>query len=273
MAVLDFHFHVGSEDNWNPWVIEHYSQRNPEYAERFSKEIIPEGIEDLLDSQGVDRAVAPAEYAPKTTGVITNEYVHELCGAVDRLIPFGAVCLYEGAQPADQVERCVKKLKCRGIKFSPTYAHFKPFDSRLLPAYETARDLGIPVMFNTGTSLLKGSRIIFGNPLLLDDVADEFRDLTIIMSHAGRPFWHNQAEWMLRRHKNMYIDISGIPPAQLPFLFRHLERYYDRYLFGSDWPGIPSISDQVKMVRNLPYKARTIEAILWGNGARILGLD
>ena len=155
----------------------------------------------------------------------------------------------------------------------PTYAHFYPADPRLLPAYEVAQDLGIPMMFHTGISVFKGSRIRYGNPLLLDDVADDFPDLPIIMSHGGRPFWYDEAEWMLRRHAKTYIDVAGIPPRQLPSLFPHLEKMRDRFVFGSDWPGFPSIGDQAKLIQELPFSSRTKDAILWENGARLLGID
>jgi predicted TIM-barrel fold metal-dependent hydrolase len=189
------------------------------------------------------------------------------------LIPFGAVDFDSSTDCGIQVERFVKDLGCRGLKLLPSYAHFFPNDAKMLPAYEAARDLGIPVMFHTGTSLFPGTRVRYADPLLLDDIADEFPDLSIIMSHGGRPFWYKEAEWMLGRHNNVHIDISGIPPHQLLTSFPKMDKFPDRFLFGSDWPNLPSVADQVRKILELPLKKTTVEGLLWGNGARMLGLD
>ncbi|MFZ5865176.1 MAG: amidohydrolase family protein, partial [Thermodesulfobacteriota bacterium] len=94
-----------------------------------------------------------------------------------------------------------------------------------------------------------------------------------VMSHGGRPFWYSEAEWLLRRHPNMHIDLAGIPPKQLPQIFPHLEQLSDRFVFGTDWPGIQSIAAQADQIRNLPFHPDTIEALLWRNAARLLKLD
>lgn len=272
MPVIDMHLHVGTRHHWTPWVISYFEQNNPYYIERFVEEITPAGVLTYMDTQELDRAVVLPEYAPKTTGVVTNEFAADFCKDSNRLIPFGSICLYDETDTGVQAERCLRQLGCRGLKLLPTYAHFYPDDPRMFPAYEVAQDLGVPVMFHTGTSIFRGSRIRYGNPLLLDDVADNFDRMTIVLCHGGRPFWFREAEWMLRRHPNAYIDIAGIPPKQLPAIFPHLERLRDRFVFGSDWPGIPSISRQVDRIRKLPFDTATIEAILWDNAARILNM-
>lgn len=273
MPLIDFHVHVGTRHNWTPSVMSYFGRMNPRYVSEMSEEITAQGLIDYLDEEQVDRAVVLAEYAPKTTGVVTNEFIVDFCKGTDRLIPFGCVCLYEGPEPVVQAERCLNELGCRGLKFLPTYAHFFPDDLRLLPVYELAQDLDVPVMFHTGTSIFQGSRIKYGNPLLLDDIAEDFPRLAIVMSHGGRPFWYAEAEWLLRRHANMLIDLAGIPPKQLPQIFPHLEQLRDRFVFGTDWPGISSIATQADKIRGLPYRPETIEALLWQNAARLLKID
>ncbi|MEW6111177.1 MAG: amidohydrolase family protein [Thermodesulfobacteriota bacterium] len=273
MTLIDFHVHIGTRQNWTPSVMSYFDRMNPRYTREMAEEITTQQVIDYLDEEHVDRAVVLAEYAPKTTGVVTNEFIVDFCKGTDRLIPFGCVCLYEGPDPVVQAERCLKGWGCRGIKFLPTYAHFFPDNPRLLPVYELAQDLDFPVMFHTGTSIFKGSRIKYGNPLLLDDIAEDFPRLVIVMSHGGRPFWYSEAEWLLRRHPNMHIDLAGIPPKQLPQIFPHLEQLSDRFVFGTDWPGIQSIAAQADQIRNLPFHPDTIEALLWRNAARLLKLD
>ncbi|MBI5250053.1 MAG: amidohydrolase [Desulfomonile tiedjei] len=272
MPVLDFHIHLGRRHHLTERLIEYLTKDIGEEALRQADNITPEALSGFLQSQGIRHAVMLAEYTPKTTGIVPNEFVAEFCSQSDQLIPFCSINMQSEEDPGVQVENAVKKLGCRGIKLLPSYAHFYPDDPRILPAYEAASCLGIPVMFHTGTSLFPGSRVRYANPLLLDDVAEDFPNLTIIMCHAGRPFWYAESEWMLRRHRNTYIDIAGIPPNQLPAIFPKLEKLADRFVFGSDWPNFPSIQKQVSLVRELPLRHDIIEAILWENGARLLNL-
>lgn len=251
----------------------YFAERNPQYTEHMADEITTEAVLEYLDSQAVDRGVVLSEYAPLTSGVVSNEFTVSFCAETDRLIPFASVSLHEGAEPAVQAEHAVRTLGCRGIKLLPTYVHFYPDDKRLQPVYEVASALEVPVMFHTGTSLFKGSRIRYGHPLLLDDVAEDFPRMTIVLCHGGRPFWYAEAEWMVRRHENCFIDISGIPPRKIPVVFPHLESLRDRFLFGSDWPGVPSIAEQVRKIEDLPLHSETLEALLWKNAARVLRID
>lgn len=272
MRVIDFHFHVGTHHNFNPWVMEYFEQHNPVYYERFYNEITPEDILEYLQSQGIDKAVVLSEYAPRATGVVTNEFTAAFCRDHEELVPFGAPCLYSPTPLAEQAEYAVKELGMRGFKMLPSYSHFYPNDPILFPFYEVARGLGVPVQFHTGTSIFKGTRIKYADPLLLDDVADEFPDLIMIMEHGGRPFWYEQAAWLMVRHPNMYVGTAGMPAKRLAQHFPVRTRP-DRFIFGSDWPGVPNVKPMVDKILALPLDDEIKEMILWGNAARVLGLD
>jgi len=272
-AVFDFHLHVGTKENWTPWVIDFFRKTCPFYYEHFSDRITPEGVVSYLRSQGVDRAVVLSEYAPKATGVVTNEFTSAFCQNHAELIPFGSICLYNGIDVAEQAEHAVKKLGVKGFKMLPTYAHFYPNDEKLFPFYEAAQAFKTPLIFHTGTSIFKGSRVKYGDPLFLDDVADTFPNLTIILDHGGRPFWYDRANWLLTRHENIFIGLTGIPPAHLSRYFPRLEKYQDRFIFGSDWPGVPSIKTQVERIYSLSFSNEIKEKILSENGLRVLGIS
>ncbi len=273
MPVIDFHLHVGTRDNWNPWVMDFFAQNNPNYTEKFSETVTPQGIVDYLAEQEIDRAVVLSEYAPDATGVVTNEFTAQFCAGHDQLIPFGSPCLYDETPPAEQAEHALKNLGVKGFKMLPTYAHFYPNDPALFPFYEVCRDAGVPLQFHTGISLFKGARIKYGDPLLLDDVADQFEDLTIVLDHGGRSFWYDRANWMIGRHENVYIGLTGVPAKQVPRIFPNIDRLPDRFIFGSDWPGVSDIAPYVERFRRLPLPPETIDLILYGNAARLLGLD
>lgn len=273
IRVIDFHAHIGTTDNWTPWVTEFFAEHNPLYMERFGKNITAEGVISFFRSQGVDRTVMLAEYNPATSGVVTNEYTAEFCRGHEGLIPFGAVCLYDETPVGVQAENAVKNLGMKGFKLLPSYAHFYPDDEKLFPFYEVAQSARVPVMFHTGISAFRGSRIKYADPLLLDDVADAFPDLAIIMEHSGRSFWYDRASWLITRHRNMYIGIAGIPIRNLLRYFPNFSKYEDRFIFGSDWPGIADIRQQIDRVCSLEIADSAKERILCGNAEAVLRIE
>ena len=270
---IDFHMHAGLYHDLHPWVLEWIKTQLQDPEEYVQAVLTPEGIVSYLDQNGVDYAVALAELSPVTTGMMSNESVIELCQGIDRLIPFCNVNPFLVADLAGELERYVTKMGFRGLKLYPTYQHFYANDSRLYPLYAKAQELGIPVMLHTGSSIFKGARLKYGDPLYIDDVAVDFADLTLLMVHSGRGFWYDRAYFLAKLHANVYMEISGLPPQKLLDYFPELERVADKVIFGSDWPGMPHIKRNIDMIRSLPLKEETKEKILGGNAARILGIS
>ena len=270
MKVIDFHLHIAPFENFTPCAQDYFRTHNLHDYKRFAKRITPEEIIGLLKSHHVDRGVMLSEYAPKCTGVITNEYTAASCSGHEELIPFGALCCYDNTPYEEQARYAVEKLGMKGFKLLPSYQFFYPNDLALFPFYDYAQSMGLPVMFHTGASIFKNTRIKYADPFLLDDVANEFPDLTIIMEHGGRPFWYDRAEWLITRHENMYVGTAGIPVRRLPKYFPNLEQYGDRFIFGSDWPGMADIKGLITRVLDLPVSEETKDMILHKNAERIL---
>lgn len=272
MKVIDMHIHVGTNENWTPWVVDYFKNNNPYFYENFSQKTDPERIIAYLKSQGVEKGVILAEYAPKTSGVVTNEYVTDFCRGYSELIPFGSICLYEGPSILEQAVYAYEVLGVKGFKMLPSYAHFYPNEERFFPFYDYLQSKNIPVMFHTGTSIFKGSLVKYADPIFLDEVAENFPNLKIILEHGGRPFWYNMVSWLLTRHKNIYVGIAGIPTRHLPEYFPHIEKYQDRFIFGSDWPGVPHIKPLIEKVLALPVSDVAKEKILHKNAESVIGI-
>ena len=84
------------------------------------------------------------------------------------------------------------------------------------------------------------------------------------MAHGGRPIWMQTAFFLLRRHRNMHLDISGIPPKQLLTYFPRLQEIAQRTLFGTDWPspGIPDIKQNLDQFKALALPDAVKDQIL-----------
>jgi len=124
-------------------------------------------------------------------------------------------------------------------------------------------------MIHTGTSVFPGARNVHADPLPADDVAVDFPRLTLILAHAGRPLWSHVAFFLARRHPNVLLDLSGIPPRKLLEELPRLPEIADRCLWGSDWPGpgVPGLRRNVEQFLSLPIPEEARRAILGGNAA------
>jgi len=272
--IVDFHIHVARHEDILPSTLEWFKRTYSaeEIKAYLDAMITPAGLRGLLRENGVDYAVALGELNPLATSVVTNEAVAALCREEPHLIPFASINPFLTADLAAELDRLVGDLGFRGVKLYPPYQHFYPNDNRLYPLYARAQALGIPVMFHTGSSVFKGTRLKYADPLLLDDVAADFPDLKIVMAHSGRGVWYAQAFLLARLHPNVYMEVAGLPPHKLLDYFPDLERVADKVIFGSDWPEVRDIRRNIDAVRALPLRDVTKDKILGLNAARVLGL-
>ena len=282
--IIDFHVHLSRPEHEHPWVMEWMRINFDGDLDAMMESVLsPTGIRSYLQGNGIDWAVGLAEVSPITTGWASNEYVADLCAAANaepdpptgprgRLIPCASLNPYVSNDMAAELEHLVQDLGFRCLKVYPVYQHHYPNDPRMYPLYAKAQELDIPALVHTGSSVFKGARIKYGDPLLLDDVAIDFPDLQILLAHAGRPFWYEQAFWMARRHDNVYLEISGLPAKNLLVYFPRLEELAEKIVYGSDWPGNPDLQRNVLALQGLAIAEETQRAILYDNAARILGL-
>lgn len=283
--LIDVHIHVSRREHERPWVLEFIeSQSDGDVWAKVDGVLTPTTFRPFLQENGIDWAVALAEDSPATVGVTPHEYVADLCakanaqpdpatGARGKIIPFASLNPFTVNDLALELEKLVKDFGFRGFKAYPVYQHHYMNDIRMYPLYAKAQELGVPMLVHTGSSVFKGARIKYGDPLHLDDVAIDFPNLTIMMAHSGRPFWYEQAFWLARQHKNVYMELSGLPGKKLLEYFPELERNADKIVYGSDWPGNPHIRRNVDAILNLPLKDETKEKILWRNAEKILGVS
>ena len=271
LRTIDFHVHVGLKEHWHDWVHAYQKSARSEFYERYDELIDPDKFALYLENHSIAKAVILPEISPITTGVVTNEYVLEFCGGRDIFIPFCTVNPSLVSRPGREFKKLIR-MGARGLKLYPSYNHFYPNERRLYPLYAIAQEQGLPILFHTGSSVFRGSKIKYADPIHLDDVASDFPELTLIMAHGGRGLWYDQAFFLSRLHPNLYLEISGLPPQNLLKYFPDMEKNIDKIVYGSDWPGIQAISTNIEAIQKLPLSEESIVKILYGNAARILGL-
>lgn len=272
LRIIDFHIHIGRKEDWHEWVNSYQRAVCPEFYEKYEQMIDPQKFALYLKKQNIEKAVILPEISPITTGVVSNEYVLEFCQDEGVFIPFCTVNPSLVSHPAQEVKKFIR-MGAKGIKLYPSYNHFYPNESSLYPVYHLAEELGFPVLIHTGSSVFKGAKIKYADPLHLDEVASDFPQLKLLMAHSGRGLWYDKAFFLSRIHENLYLEISGLPPQNLLDYFPDMEKNIDKFVFGSDWPGIERIDSNVEAIKELPLAEDSIRKILYHNAARILNLS
>jgi len=277
-VITDCHVHIELLEEFRPEALELFC-RNRNGFERVQRMVhSPAEFLRYLDETGVDRAVLINYVAPEVIGLTNrvNEWVADYCKAAPkRLIPCGGLHPRHSTNILSDLENLLRQ-GIRLIKIHPPHQLFYPNDylnglRELEIIYRAAEANGIPVMFHTGTSVFPGARNKYGDPIYLDDVAVDFPKMKIIMAHGGRPLWMQTAFFLLRRHANVFLDVSGIPPASLLTYFPRLEEIAPKTLFGSDWPGpgVSEIGANVAAIRGLAISEGAKQAILSENALKI----
>jgi len=86
------------------------------------------------------------------------------------------------------------------------------------------------------------------------------------MAHGGRPLYMEEAFFVLRRHRAMRLDISGIPPARLLEYFPRLSELADRVLWARlAESGVKDMRNNIDQFLALPLSDPHKKAILETN--------
>lgn len=239
----------------------------------------PKLLLEIMDRDGIDRLGLVNYVSPRIMGFgpDTNEFAVRYAEADPRrLLPYGGVdpiSMPNGAKAVEQlVEMGTRVLKVHPPHMGfPANAYTSGLDA-LADIYRMCEARGLPVMVHTGTSIFPGARSKYGNPMEIDDIAIDFPDLQILMAHGGRPLYMAEAFFILRRHKNVWLDLSGIPPKTLLEYFPRLAELESKLLWGTDWPspGVASMRSNVEQFLSLPLPERVKRAALQDNPERLL---
>ena len=208
-----------------------------------------------------------------------NEYVAEYCAAApDRLIPMGGVHPRFTDDAAAEVRRAAD-LGVRALKVHPPHMAVEPnaylhgLDAlralyeeaqRLAPAGDDPhRHLDLPRRAQPHRRADGGGRRGGGLPR---------PDASSSPTAAGRSGWSRPSSWCAAS-RNVYMDVSSIPPKAVLRYFPRLAEIADKVLYGSDWPapGVRSMADNLRDFRALGLAEDVLARILEGNARRVFG--
>ena len=271
MSVFDVHLHVQPHSQFNAASRELIERGRPDLAGYVEIERSPEALLRFMDAEDIEAACLINYTAPDTIGLTeeVNAWVARYCeDHAERLVAVGSVHPRFSKDGYGDARRLFD-LGIRMIKLHPPHQLFSPNayldgNEALAGIYRAAQEARVPVMIHTGTSIFPSARNRFADPMPVDDVAVDFPELRIILAHCGRPLYGETAFFLARRHANVHLELSGIPPKKILEHLPRLAEVADKTLWGTDWPspGIRSPSENVAAFRALALPEDAREKIL-----------
>jgi predicted TIM-barrel fold metal-dependent hydrolase len=271
MRITDAHIHIQPFHMMPPAIAATFWKGKPnrEELEGFSADA--RKLLARMDADGIERVGLINYVSPDLMGFTAeaNPWMVRYASAdPSRLLAFGSVHPRFSTDVEGDTRRVIHS-GVRALKVHPPHQLFRANayqDSlpHLAALYRVAEECGIPVTIHTGTSVFPGARSRLGDPMDVDDVAIDFPKLKILLAHGGRPLWMDHAFFVVRRHPNVFLEVSGIPPAKLLEYFPRLEELAGKTIWGTDWPspGIKSMRSNADAFLALPLSDETKRKIL-----------
>jgi predicted TIM-barrel fold metal-dependent hydrolase len=276
--LIDVHIHAARlptlKMSWHRWAQDLADDAILERVYDADGTVDPARFDAYLAGEGVDVALVLAEYSPKVTGIQPVEDMLPLTKhSPDRVRLIGNINPHLHYPVDEELQRQID-LGAVACKIHPVHAGVAADDRWLYPAYELCQSAGIPVVVHCGTSTFPGSSNRFGDPLLLDNVLHDFRSLNVVLAHGGRGWWYDAAAFLAMSSERVWIELSGLPPSRLrDYYSRHnWSRLARRFIFGTDWPGVPGIAHNARAVAALCPDEETAGLVLAGNATRVYNL-
>ncbi len=190
-------------------------------------------------AQCVDKTLVMGFISRHLAADVPNEMVAEHVAAHDETM-IGIAAVDPTTDDAiDGAKELLDRPEFRGLTISPAAQNFNPTDSRAMKLYELADERGAPIFFSHGTHFPAKGSMGYARPLLLDEVAQEYPTLTMVISSLGHP-WLEEGIALVGKHKRVYGDIAALIrrpwEAYNALVLAHQFNVMDKVLFGSDFP-------------------------------------
>lgn len=229
-----------------------------------------------MDEIGVERCVMSANK-------IWSRHDHALCvdysvediveivkKSKGRIIGGAGYNPFKIQESLEELEAAVKEYGFRYVWFHPISFGIPPNDKKCYPLYAKAIELGIPVGYQSGHSA-EPLTSEPGRPIYADEVALDFPELTLILTHTGYP-WIDEWCSMVWKHANVYGALNAYFPSgfeQSTLKFIDSPRGQGKVMCGSHGFGMTRFK---KEFLDLPVSEKTKKAVLRDNASRVFSL-
>ncbi|MGQ9524303.1 MAG: amidohydrolase family protein [Armatimonadota bacterium] len=167
-----------------------------------------------------------------------------------------------GDQYEREVRRCMHDLGFVGIKLHPMAHAVNPAGKHGRRVFDTASEVGVPVMVHTGAG------IPWAAPSLLGPIASRYADLKIVVAHAGAMVLAAEAGNLAEQYGNVYLECSWTAG----FLVRRWTKQIgaERLMFGSDHAD--NAAAELTKCRTCGLDAEELRWVLGETACKVFGL-
>ena len=243
-----------------------------------------EAIAGMLDAAKIKKSVITGFDEASTAGktFVANEAVAAIAERLpERFIPFCGADIMRGTDAVSEVDHWIKERGFRGLSLRPFAIGLPPTDRHYYPFYAKCVELGVPLSIHASANWTRNRPSDLGHPRHFDQVACDFPDLTMILSHAGYP-WVLEACLVAWKHPNVYLELGAhrpkyfaAPGAGWEALMRYGQStIQDKVLYGTGAFLINRPPQELLAeFHELPIKPEIKKKWLYDNATRLLGLD
>lgn len=188
----------------------------------------------------------------------------------DRIYCFGSVHP-DDSNALPEMER-VKALGLYGFKFHFDYQHTMMDDPKMLPIFDLAAQLEMPIAVHAGFDPYS-PQLIHAPTATIAKIARQFPRLTIIAAHMGAMQHYEETLEHLIGLKNVYLDtsMSAIYCPKELFAAIIAAKGADHVLFGSDCPW-DTTARELAFLQEARLRTDELDQITSGNLCALLGL-
>jgi len=232
----------------------------------------------LMDGQGVNHAVMHAEHEVGDVADELNRIVADVVAQhPDRFTGIGTISLenFTIKKALRQVEACAE-MGMIGLSIEPAFFGLHLNEKKLYPVYSKAMEKNLLVALHTGINYTTHQPMAGENPMLLDEIACDFPDLTLVASHGGWP-WIAEMVAVARKHPNVLMEFGGLAPKYIGAAGSGWEMMYrfmnsvlkDQILYGTDWPTMDH-QRTLNEWNDLGLKPEVLKRLMAGNAKALI---
>jgi uncharacterized protein len=194
----------------------------------------------------------------------------------DRFVPSGALVDPNDVMGSvNAIRREYEQFGIRATSVFPagTFPQVPIDDPKMYPIYATCVELGIPIFVCAG---VPGPRVPFAPQEVsrIDIVMFDFPDLVFVTRHGCEP-WEDLAVKLMLKWPNLYYSTSAFAPKYYPkaIIDYANSRGADKIIYAGYFPMGLSLERIFSELPKVPLKDEVWPKFLYGNAARILGLE
>ncbi|WP_461199453.1 amidohydrolase family protein [Enterococcus sp. N249-2] len=210
---------------------------------------------------------------------ISNEEIAQLTALAPELFVGFATADPRNPSAASVLRKAFIELDLQGFMVDTAKWKIYPNDERLYPLYQICSELGRPIIFHSGLSLESNAHSKYAQPILFEEVLQEFPDVKMCFAHFGWP-WHNETAALLIKYPNAYANTAmmymGSSYQMMRQVFKQdfplsalIHNFPDKIMFGSDSPRIRPVRS-FRGLRELSLDESVQRKIFCENAQRFL---